>query len=138
MLLWLNLYKNVFRRSGASLKHNCEIDLDLLTFCINHIPKNSNIWWVWCRNFRYYILPILTRPLELYRVPKCGPDKLKNVCNFGSKCFNWGLDKADLTIMVPRECATNDILAMFASSLLMYNNISSTSLKIILYYKNPS
>lgn len=48
-------------------------------------------------------IPILTKPLLLNNVPRCGPDKDKNVFNRGRIGLNWGLDNADRTIMVPNE-----------------------------------
>lgn len=33
---------------------------------------------------RRFDLPILTRPLVLYKVPKCGPESERKVCKRGS------------------------------------------------------
>lgn len=51
-------------------------------------------------------LPILTNPLLLYKVPKCGPESDKKVCSLGRRNFICGLVKADLIIILPRECPT--------------------------------
>lgn len=56
-----------------------------------------------------YTLPILISPLLLNNVPKCGPDNERNVCNRGKIGRSCGLDNAERTIIVPNECATNDI-----------------------------
>lgn len=48
-------------------------------------------------------IPILTKPLLLNNVPKCGPDKERNVCNRGRIIRSWGRDNADRTIIVPNE-----------------------------------
>lgn len=63
---------------------------------INQYKSNENI-------------PILTKPLLLNNVPKCGPDNERNVCNLGKMGRNCGLDNADRTIIVPNEWATNEI-----------------------------
>lgn len=55
----------------------------------------------------------MTSPLELYKVPKCGPDKDKNVCNRGSRGLICGLASAERTIIVPSEWPTKLILDGF-------------------------
>lgn len=55
------------------------------------------------------VIPMLTMFELLYNVPKCGPDKDKNVCSLDKIGRNFGLDKAERTIIVPNECATNDM-----------------------------
>jgi len=47
---------------------------------------------------------MLTSPLLLYNVPRCGPDSDKNVYNFGIRCFILDLDTTDLIMRFPREC----------------------------------
>lgn len=56
-----------------------------------------------------YTLPMLMSPLLLNSVPKCGPDNERNVCNRGRIGRNCGRDNAERTIIVPNECATNEI-----------------------------
>lgn len=46
---------------------------------------------------------MLTNPLLLYKVPKCGPESDKKVCSLGSKNFICGLVRADLIIIFPNE-----------------------------------
>lgn len=48
--------------------------------------------------------PAFTKPLVLYRVPKCGPLKLRNVCKRGRSGRSCGRVRALRMIMVPREC----------------------------------
>ena len=51
-------------------------------------------------------LPILTSPLLLYKVPKCGPDKDRNVYNFGRYGMSSGEVSAERMMILPRECPT--------------------------------
>lgn len=46
---------------------------------------------------------MLTKPLVLNNVPKCGPERDKNVCNRVRSGLICGRDKADRTIIVPSE-----------------------------------
>lgn len=73
----------------------------------------------------------MTRPLLLYNVPKCGPDKERNVCNRGSKCFICGLVIADLMMMFPKECPMKLILEGFRPHASTWYKISATSLSVI-------
>lgn len=72
---------------------------------------------------------MLTRPLELYKVPKCGPDKERNVYSLGSNGRICGRDNADRTIIVPNEWATNDIRIGFRPHVSMWYKISDTKLE---------
>lgn len=56
-------------------------------------------------------LPALTSPLELYRVPRCGPLSDRNVWSIPRNGFIWGLASADLMMIVPKECPTKLIRA---------------------------
>lgn len=49
------------------------------------------------------ILPMFTRPLELYAVPRCGPDSERNVYSFGSHGAISARANAALMIMLPSE-----------------------------------
>lgn len=62
-------------------------------------------------NDRFVNLPALTNPLELYKVPRCGPLSDRNVCSFPKNGFICGRAKADRMMMVPSECPTKLILA---------------------------
>lgn len=73
-------------------------------------------------------IPILTKPLLLKSVPKCGPDNERNVCNRGRNGRNCGRDNADRTIIVPNEWATNEIRVGFKPQLSMWYSISETNL----------
>uniref|UniRef100_A0A182TVW9 Uncharacterized protein n=1 Tax=Anopheles melas TaxID=34690 RepID=A0A182TVW9_9DIPT len=53
--------------------------------------------------------PILTSPLELYSVPRCGPDSDRNVCSRDSSGRICGRASADRTMIVPSEWATNEM-----------------------------
>lgn len=59
-------------------------------------------------------LPILTSPLVLYNVPKWGPDNDRNVCSRGNNERICGRAKALRTIIVPKECATNEMRVGFS------------------------
>ena len=80
--------------------------------------------------FKVY-LPILTSPDELYSVPKCGPDSDRKVYKRGNNGLICGLDRADLTIIVPSECATNDILLGFIPYDSIWYKISPTRRSVI-------
>lgn len=58
---------------------------------------------------------MFTKPLELYIVPRWGPESDKNVCSLGSNGRICGRDKADRTMIVPSECATKDIRDGFSA-----------------------
>lgn len=73
---------------------------------------------------------MLTSPLVLYRVPRCGPDKDRNVYNRGKSGLICGRDSAERTIMVPKEWATNDIRVGLRPHVSMWYRISETSLQI--------
>lgn len=72
---------------------------------------------------------MLTRPLVLYRVPRCGPDSDRNVYKRGRSGRICGRDSAERTIIVPKEWATNDIRVGLRPQVSMWYKISETSLQ---------
>lgn len=76
-------------------------------------------------------LPMFTRPLLLYSVPRWGPERDRKVCRRGSKYFIWGLAMAARMIMFPKEWPTKLILVGLRPHASTWYKISATNLSVI-------